>query len=146
MKLFSSEQAKLIDKTTIEKYKIPGIILMENAGMSIADEIEKRYCGKVIAICGKGNNGGDASVAIRHLYTRGFDTAITLLCDKSDLSSDAKTAFEMAKNIGVPVVKQKDVFNEKYDVIIDGIFGIGLKGEPKGIYNDAINDASFAII
>lgn len=139
MKLYSSEQAKLIDKTTIEKYKIPGIILMENAGMSIADEIEKRYLGKVIAICGKGNNGGDASVAIRHLYTRGFDASITLLCDESDLSGDAKTAFKMAKNIGVPVVKQNDVFNGKYDVIIDGIFGIGLKGEPKGIYSDAIN-------
>ena len=139
MKLYNTEQAKLIDKTTIEKYKIPGIILMENAGMSAADEIEKRYCGKVIAVCGKGNNGGDASVAIRHLYTRGFNSAITLLCDESELSGDAKTAFEMAKNIGVPVVKLKDISTEKYDVIIDGIFGIGLKGEPKGIYKDAIN-------
>lgn len=137
MKLYTSEQAKLIDKTTIEKYKIPGMILMENAGMSLADEIEKRYCGKIIAVCGKGNNGGDASVAIRHLFTRGFECALLLLCDENDLSGDAKTAFEMAKNIGVPICFKADFSN--YDVIIDGIFGIGLSGEPKGVYKEYID-------
>ena len=137
MKLYTSKQAGFIDKTTIEKYKIPGIILMENAGMSIADEIEKRYCGRILAVCGKGNNGGDASVAIRHLYTRGFDTSLLLLCDENELKGDAKTAYEMAKNIGVPVCFKADF--SSYDVIIDGIFGIGLKGEPKGIYKKAID-------
>ncbi len=140
MLLISTEQAYAIDSATINNYKIPGIILMENAGAALA---KAAFCGKdkrYIVVCGSGNNGGDGSVAARHLHSMGADVLLLLLCPADKLKGDALLAYEMALSFGVPVKEgTNDICFEQYDVIIDAILGIGAKGAPKGEALDAIN-------
>jgi hydroxyethylthiazole kinase-like uncharacterized protein yjeF len=140
MKLANSAQMRELDRITMEEYKTPGIILMENAGLRVADQIQLRYkTGKILVVCGKGNNGGDGSVAARHLYTSGRDVALTYISGTDALKGDAKTAFEAAYNMGVPIMEWDVDLPEKYDIITDAIFGIGISGAPNKEYSDAIN-------
>ena len=70
-----------MDRIAIEEYRIPGIILMENAGRSVAECVltayrEKGFAGPVLILCGKGNNGGDGFVIARHLHNRGLAVCV----------------------------------------------------------------------
>jgi len=70
-KSLTREEMRELDRKAIEAYKIPGIILMENAGRDVAEEIlqmiDDPHQAKVAILCGKGNNGGDGFVVARHL-------------------------------------------------------------------------------
>ncbi len=142
MLLANVKQARDIDRLTINEYNIPSILLMENAGKSVCDVALKTNATKFVVVVGKGNNGGDGSVAARHLHCCGKIVSIVLLCQAKTLSGDAKAVYEYAVNVGINVVEG---FNEKAkklikdsDVIIDAILGIGAKGQPKGVFMDAI--------
>ena len=77
MKLYTGQDMKMVDKKAIEA-GIPSIVLMENAGRSIADDLLKRWptTKTVVILCGNGNNGGDGYVAARHLKESGLDVTI----------------------------------------------------------------------
>ena len=81
MKLVTPHEMQLIDRLTIEKYNIPGLRLMENAGLSVALEILKRDIdlANIFVICGKGNNGGDGLVLARVLKIRGYNPKVILI-------------------------------------------------------------------
>lgn len=143
MLLADAEKAGLIDKNSIEKYKIPSALLMENAGMRVADTaLETGACTYGVVV-GKGNNGGDGSVCARHLFCNGKEVYLIVLCEAEELKGDAKLMYETAKNTGVRIVHGFDTDAKKYiekcEVIIDGILGIGCKGVPDDYYTDVIN-------
>ena len=79
--VLTREQSRFVDSLAEEKYGIPGIVLMENAGLRCADIVlsllepfdEPR---SVVVLTGKGNNGGDGYVVARHLYNRGVAVRI----------------------------------------------------------------------
>ena len=142
MLLVNTEQARSIDSITINKYDVPGLILMENAGMRLADAAFDGSDKVYTVVCGKGNNGGDGSVAARHLLARGADVCIVLACSVQQLSGDALCAFELALKFGVPVIEG---INETAririmysDAVIDAVLGIGCKNAPEGTAADAI--------
>ena len=68
MNVVTAAEMRAIDAQAINEFKIPGMVLMENAGIRLAERIRKmtreknRHCGR------RGNNGGDGFVAARHLY------------------------------------------------------------------------------
>ena len=99
-----AEKAKLIDYNSINKYGVPSVLLMENAGMRVFDVALKTGASSYCVVVGKGNNGGDGSVVARHLFCSGKDVTLVLLCDEADLKDDAKLMYETAKNIGVEIV------------------------------------------
>ena len=109
--------------------------LMERAGAAIAEETEKllRKIGgsRVLAVCGGGNNGGDGWCAARLLLEKGFCAAVYTLTDI--LSPDC--AAQREKFTG-------EVYSafpaEKFDVVIDAVFGTGFHGVPEGRFADAI--------
>ncbi len=143
MLLADAEKAKLIDYNSINKYKIPSALLMENAGMRVFDVALKTGASSYCVVVGKGNNGGDGSVVARHLFCSGKDVTLVLLCDEADLKDDAKLMYETAKNIGVKIVvgfcdEAKECI-AKSEVVIDAIFGIGFMGTPSDFYTDVIN-------
>ncbi len=142
MLLVNTEQARSIDSITINKYDVPGLILMENAGMRLADAAFDGSDKVYTVVCGKGNNGGDGSVAARHLLARGADVCIVLACSVQQLSGDALCAFELALKFGVPVIEG---INETAririmysDAVIDAVLGIGCKNAPEGAAEDAV--------
>ena len=135
MFLADSAVAKAIDRRTTEDYGIPSLLLMENAGLRVADVALAEDANTYAVVCGKGNNGGDGYVAARHLFCNGKDVSVILLADEDEIKGDAKQMLLCAKSIGVPVFYGlcREVL-EKSDVIIDAMLGIGITGKPKTPY------------
>src|SRR5437016_5666137 len=79
------EQIRSVDRLAVERYRMPGIVLMENAARAVADAASRMVPAgsKIVAICGGGNNGGDGLAAARHLHNRGYRLTIALTVDRS---------------------------------------------------------------
>jgi NAD(P)H-hydrate epimerase len=141
-----------------ENCKFYGLIplqLMENAGANVANEIKKRFTSKgtsVTVVAGKGNNGGDAFAAARHLH--GFDVKIVLLGRSKDLRTEETSRnMRILKENGFDIVEITDSSELKTlsrsEVIIDAIFGTGIHGkirEPDATAIDLINDANAFVV
>jgi len=102
MKAISVAQAQRFDRLAQEKYGLPALLLMENAGRSVAAEalrmLEKKQ--RVAVICGTGNNGGDGLVAARHLLNAGKQVRVFMAGDRSRLKPDAATNFRARSTTG----------------------------------------------
>ena len=151
MKVATAEQMQELDRKAIETYRIPGIVLMENAGRGAMEVISNAFPDiqkkRIAIIAGKGNNGGDGFVIGRHFLNRGISVKAFLLADPNALRGDAETAFQMflrmkGEVISVPSSKdyqkiKKDL--EKFDLLIDSIFGTGLDADVRGYYREVID-------
>ena len=75
MKILTPEQLREVDRLSSEKYGIPNLLLMENAGMRVTEVLEDRFKDldelTIAILCGKGNNGGDGLVVARQLIQQG---------------------------------------------------------------------------
>lgn len=129
--------------------------LMENAGAAIANAVRSRISsGKVVIIAGRGNNGGDAFVAARHLED--FDTTVILLGKKEEIKTpEAQLNWNALERTSIPLINVTDaaMFDKnmlkKASVIIDGIFGTGIRGkikEPESTAIDLINGSDAFVI
>ena len=151
MKVATAEQMQEMDRKAIETYRIPGIVLMENAGKGATEvisnafpDIQKR---KIAIVAGKGNNGGDGFVIARYLQNRGISVKVYLLADLKVLRGDAETnlqIFQKMKGEVISVPSSKDYQKvkkelEKFDLLIDAIFGTGLDAEVRGYYREVID-------
>ena len=153
----NGKQAREIDRYTSEKIGIPSIVLMERAALELAnavlEELEKnRASVRILSVVGGGNNGGDAVAAARILKSMGFDTAVYEVNKEAKKTESFLVQEKIARNLGVKLFCEADLnFTageiSKYDVIIDGIFGVGLTREVEGVYRtavEAVNSASGA--
>jgi hydroxyethylthiazole kinase-like uncharacterized protein yjeF len=81
-RLLTSAQMRETDRRAIEEVGIPGLILMENAGLGVArlvtSILDHDTSKRILILCGKGNNGGDGFVAARHLINRGYPVEVCL--------------------------------------------------------------------
>ncbi|MGB3728787.1 MAG: NAD(P)H-hydrate epimerase, partial [Thermodesulfobacteriota bacterium] len=93
MKIATREIVREIDRLTIEKYGVPGLVLMENAGRATADVLLDNfsYATKVAVFAGGGNNGGDGFVIARHLISAGLDVDTYIVTDPKKYKGDALT-------------------------------------------------------
>ncbi len=151
MKVPTAEEMQELDRKSIEIYRIPGIVLMENAGRGAAEVISGTFpdirSKKIAVIAGKGNNGGDGFVIARYLLNQGNLVRVYLLTDPKGLRGDAETNFNIFHRMRgevVPVPSSKDYIKvkrdiEKFDILIDGIFGTGLDAEVRGYYREVID-------
>lgn len=133
------QQIQNLDKTAIERYGIPSIVLMENAGRAVAEEI-KRYLRRkrrprVCIVCGVGNNAGDGFVTARHLLNAGIGTKVFLVGKARQLKHDAAVNCRILKRMRCPIKEvvsgQARTLPEiaQADVVVDAIFGVGLDRE-----------------
>jgi NAD(P)H-hydrate epimerase len=128
------------------------VYMMENAGHGLADFIILKFRGKlrgkrIVAICGTGNNGGDGFVAARHLsYYYGASVQLILLGFANDLrTEEARINWQIIQKMhSIEVITGTEI-NDKIkktieyaDVIIDGIFGTGIRGEIREPHASAI--------
>lgn len=141
--LFTTDQVRNADKYAIEELKIPGIVLMENASLSIYNAIKQNYnlingVTQIGILAGSGNNGGDAFAVARHFINDGFSVNIIVVGNKKELKGDALINYticsELCKNSSIGAIyfykSQKDLSKIKFsDIIIDGLLGTGTKGE-----------------
>jgi hydroxyethylthiazole kinase-like uncharacterized protein yjeF len=104
--------------------------LMERAGLGVAlaaVRMGARYGTRVLVLAGPGNNGGDAYVAARYLRRRGVGVEARALGSPKGESSLARRAAAAAAAAGVPV--RPLGAPEPCDLLIDGLFGAGFRGE-----------------
>jgi len=133
------------------------LLMMENSGAGIAYNIVRVYneqgrsikgC-KVVVICGLGNNGGDAMVSARHLAYHGADVTVILLGSMDSIKTEeARSNYNilarMRSSIKLIEIKKhldddiKSIINSA-DLIVDGIFGTGIRGDIKDPYASAID-------
>lgn len=140
--LLSSSQMKQCDKNTIEKFGVPSLVLMERAALAVAEEIGRHFTrqgetrGSALIVCGRGNNGGDGLAIGRMLWQKGYQATILMPPGNGELSEETRVQKEILGNYGIAVT---DVMpSQRFDVIVDALFGIGLAREVKGIYREYI--------
>ncbi len=148
MKLALNHEMESIDKYIIEQMGIPSIVLMENAGRIVADEIQSDFCHlkKVLIICGMGNNGGDGFVIARYLYESGINVHVITIGQTKNMRDDAVINFEIIKKMDIPIHHINDISGvsklEKIlplqDVVVDALFGTGLSRVVEGFFEKVI--------
>lgn len=129
MKAVTTEQIRELDQRTIAA-GTSGEELMERAGYAVAktavEFLKRRDSRSALLFAGKGNNGGDAFVAARHLAGAGCEPTVVLLCRRDELRGDALTHFQ--RMVGVKIVEWPCEL-ETAGVIVDGLLGTGLSGD-----------------
>lgn len=138
MKILTAKQMGEVDRLTTERYHILSLLLMENAGRSVCDELE-RACpdvvkNSVLVFCGTGNNGGDGLVVARHLVARGGRPEVWILGDPAKFRGDALENWKMFESLDLPVrivpdARERSTLLKRTaypDVIVDALFGTGL--------------------
>jgi len=146
-KVVTSAEMRDIDKKTIKGLGIPGSVLMERAGLTVADValklLEKSRGNSVTIFCGKGNNGGDGFVAARELYRNSINVEVILFAEKNEIKGDALLNLNIWENLGQKIKyitnpEQLSYLKINTEIVIDALLGTGIKGKVCGILGDAI--------
>lgn len=151
MKILTAQQMQEIDRQTIVEIGIPGIVLMENAGHSVAAEIIQRFSPpggrpRALILSGKGNNGGDGYVVARHLLNKGWHVQTLILAERYAIKGDAAVHLSALEKCGgqVDFVCDEDGLREiltasgEFTVLVDALFGTGLAKPLQGLYLQAV--------
>lgn len=141
--ILTAAETQELDRRTEERgVSIPQ--LMERAGMGVAREAVRvaggAYGKRLVAVCGGGNNGGDALVAARLAAARGMGAVVVLVADPERVREPAASNLRRLRSAGVRWVGPADLARElaRADVAVDGLFGSGFRGRPEGAYREAI--------
>ena len=152
MRVLNSSQMREADRRTIEEIGIPAIVLMENAGRQVVAAMEATFEDlaerHVAILCGRGNNGGDGFVIARTLLQRGIEVSVFVLGAVAEIRGDARTNLEILGRLGLTVVEIVDgqAWELHYseispcDIIVDAIFGTGLKTPLQGMLETVVAD------
>ena len=157
MKLFTAENMHKIDQLAIGDFKIPGSILMENAGRETVRLMQEKFgnCNNSFApiFIGSGNNGGDGLVIGRHLNQLGCTPLFCFVSDPEKLPSDSLLNYRIIEKTELPCFHLyqsshlSELINSIYInhaagkqcyAVIDAIFGIGLSKDITGPFAEII--------
>lgn len=142
----TAQQMRRIDELAVE-HGLSIIQMMENAGYQMADFIRKKYSSKkkVLALAGKGGNGGDALAAARHLINWGYQLTCLLASSPGKLKKEARQQYNILHSIKAKLLEypqnQKINFSQ-FDLIIDGLLGYSVSGDPRPPYDELIEQAN----
>jgi NAD(P)H-hydrate epimerase len=131
------EQVRQIDRLSVERYHIPGEVMMEIAAVAAAgvaiSMIDPGKQGEIIILCGGGNNGGDGLALARHLHNRQYDIRIFFTSDPAKYAKEAKTNWEIVQAMNLPTAhaNPETLAAQRSILIVDAIFGTGLKDAPR---------------
>ena len=159
MKIVSAAEMREIDRATSERFGVPSLSLMENAGAAVARFVLSDYphAERVGILCGKGNNGGDGFVAARKLVEAGRAVRVLLLSDPEELRGDAAAMFQkmlgtlrplkvapliVREAIGLESPDAAEIFSA--DVIVDAVLGTGFRPPVSPLYAAAIGKMNLA--
>ncbi|MBI4710227.1 MAG: NAD(P)H-hydrate dehydratase [Nitrospirae bacterium] len=167
LKVAAAKEMQEIDRITIKKYGIAGVVLMERAGRVVAKKINEIFFQEsgvrsqksgvkqritnneqritILVFCGGGNNGGDGFVIARLLHEQGKEVKVFLSAKPGDLKGDAKIKYNSALTSGVkiyPLKKFLSVHCSLFTVhclIVDSLLGTGLSKPVAGDLAKCIN-------
>jgi hydroxyethylthiazole kinase-like uncharacterized protein yjeF len=139
VRLVGAAEMRAIDRAAIDGLGVPSIALMDRAGRAVASACISLAAprGRIVVLCGGGNNGGDGYVAAQALRSAGRDVRVLSLVPAGRLTGDAATVRARAEDDGVPVV---DVAEPASLDVAGGdvVLGTGLARPAEGAFAAAI--------
>lgn len=141
MKILSIPELREADTITISNEKIRSVDLMERAALRCSEWLAARFARTtdLLFFCGPGNNGGDGLAMARILTGQGYTCKVITISESDQRSDDFLINLEELKKIKVQVTDQYSAEDfQSADLIIDCLFGSGLKSEVRGTFAKAI--------
>jgi len=153
MLVCTAQQMQEIDRTTIEDYGVPGVVLMEAAGRGLVEVITslRDPVGlRVAVLCGSGNNGGDGYVVARHLMNQGARVTVLMVADPARIKGDALINLQILEKMDADIqplrskedLKPAEVLLSHAQVMVDALLGTGLNSDVRGQYRLVIERAN----
>lgn len=145
MYILSCKDVYKIEEDIQKKYSISETILMENAGTALFNFVKNTADknSKILILAGPGNNGGDGFVLMRHLTANGYNTDLYYPVQNNKYGKAAQSNLNILNNLNIHIYDLSTLNNiDKYDIIVDALFGIGLTRNISGIYKDIIEKAN----
>ncbi|HMB11734.1 NAD(P)H-hydrate dehydratase [Saliniramus sp.] len=123
-RILAVAQMREADRLTIAS-GVSGMSLMESAGAGVAQAARAMLAptGRVVILCGPGNNGGDGFIAARRLAEDGYRVTLGLVGPREALSGDAGAAAALYDGPAIPL---EEITCDEADLVIDALFGTGL--------------------
>ncbi len=147
LSVFSAKAIREVDKRA-EALGVSSLLLMESAGRSAAEEIRKWLADvrgrRILGVCGKGGNGGDALCALRYLGLWGGDVRAIVLGKPSGAAGEEYRAFCASFPEQARVAETEAELSDLRswlswaDIVLDGILGVGTEGPAQGLPRKAI--------
>jgi NAD(P)H-hydrate epimerase len=133
--LYDAAQMRATDAWAIEQRGTPSLELMDAAGTALAAAAaEIAPAGRIVVVCGQGNNGGDGLVAARVLREQGRE--VDVLCTEDAFGGDALASRERLP--GTAPQPLPAALPEDAALVIDAVLGTGASGDPRGAVHDAL--------
>jgi NAD(P)H-hydrate epimerase len=137
MKILTAPQMQRIDRLTTERYGVPSLTLMENAGRGVVEFLAEHFAPlerqRIVILCGRGNNGGDGLVVAHLLRDKGLKPRVLLFADPQMVQGDAAVNLERLVISGMPeVVESPEAWQrikpslEGTTLVVDALLGTGL--------------------
>lgn len=152
MKALTAAQMREADRLATERFGMPSIQRMENAGTAIAEflatEFPDRLGQKVVILCGKGNNGGDGFVVARKLQEKGWNPIVFLFARPDEIKGHAAANLKRWQEMSgeLHAVTSTSAWEAARptlaaaSLIVDALLGIGLRGAVEGLLAAVIGD------
>lgn len=154
--VLSAAEMRAVDRATIERRQVPGIVLMETAARAVTDSLLARspslQAERVLVLCGKGNNGGDGLAVARQLLLRAprLQLRTALLADPGSLMPDAAANWAMlaAQDHVADIVPTASAWEALLPavadstIVVDALLGTGISGAPRGLVAKVIADVN----
>ncbi len=151
MKVLTAAEMQRIDRLTSERYGVPSLTLMENAGRGVVEFLAGRFsplaAHRMTILCGRGNNGGDGLVVARLLRQQGLRPRVVLLAEPAALQGDAAVNFERLAASGAPEIapevqawKSLKPSLKDTTLLVDAILGTGLSKPLEGFLLEVVRD------
>jgi len=148
MKVLTAAAMREADRRTIKELGLSGAVLMENAGLRVAEAVMAvNPCGrKVVIVAGPGNNGGDGAVAARHLSQAGLTVSLWAAARPEQYRGEAEDNFKFLSNSGIRwlhILENKELPAFKADLkeaglIVDALLGTGSSRPVEGLFAEII--------
>jgi hydroxyethylthiazole kinase-like uncharacterized protein yjeF len=151
MILVTAAEMRRLDQLTIQRYGIPGHVLMERAGNGATRVLLEQFPHvrrkRVVVVAGKGKNGGDGFVIARLLHRKNVRADVVLLGKATDVTGDAARMLKALRRSRVPIIEvatNKDVAKLSAKLadaalLVDAIFGTGLNAPVEGRYAEILH-------
>ncbi|WP_297791701.1 NAD(P)H-hydrate dehydratase [uncultured Marinobacter sp.] len=145
--LYSADAVREIDRYVIDEKGVNGFDLMQAAAASVFRRLVKRWPepGRILVLCGAGNNGGDGYLVAAAAKRHGLDVSCVAVAPVRKLSGDARLAWQKAKKDGVDIVAcagmapdELEALLESANLLVDAMLGTGVSGAPREPFAEMI--------
>lgn len=151
--LYSADAVREIDRYVIDQQGVNGFDLMQAAAASAFRRLVRCWPepGRILVLCGAGNNGGDGYLVAANGVRHGLDVDCIAVAPTEKLSGDARKAWQKSVGDGVKVLELADLNDvdvrrhiASAGLIVDAMLGTGVTGAPREPFAGIISQCNEA--